>query len=129
MEERETKPIKGAQPGRAVWEGTGSQGPSRLHILFPVAAELFSNVVRNPWLFQSAGVVAVWDGCHHAAGKAGGAAAVPTRETGQAEGNKTMVSGDGREEPSAIRVQSSLLFTAAAAGCSRLLRFFTLFYS
>lgn len=55
----------------------------------------------SPWLFQCVGVVVVWDGCHHAAGETGGAAAVPTSENSQAEGNKTIISGDDWEKTSA----------------------------
>lgn len=63
--------------------------------------KLFFKAVWSPWLFQSVGVVVVWNGCHHAAGKTGGAAAVPASENSQAEGNKTIVSGDHREKTSA----------------------------
>lgn len=104
VEKNKRKQIKRAQTGRTVWERTRSQGRVYQGFRFffpPFPAELFFKVVWSPWLFQSVSVVVVWDGCHHAAGKTGGAAAVPTSENSQAEGNKALISGTDREKTSA----------------------------
>lgn len=104
MQNGERRQIKPAQTGRTVWERTHRQGPVHQGFRFPpppFPSKLFFKVVWSPWLFQSVGVVVVWDGCHHAAGKTGGAAAVPTSENSQAEGEQTTISGDDREKRAA----------------------------
>lgn len=80
--------------------GTDTQSGTSLSsdfffFFFRYPAGLFVNVVWSLWLFRTVGVAVVWDGCHHAAGKTGGEAAVPASENSQAEGKITLISGDG----------------------------------
>lgn len=133
MEKREKKQIKRAQTGRTVGDrDTARTSLARIQIFFsPFLAGLFFKVVWSLWLFQSVGVVAVWDGCHHTAGKTGGAAAVPTSEDSQAEGNETIISGDDREKhqqnnESGFRGYCWLLLLCLC--CSHLLQLFTFLF-
>lgn len=102
-DKRERKQIKISSLGTDTPSGASL---SRLRIFFffftppPFPAGLFCRVVWSLWLFQTVGVAVVWDGCHHAAGKTGGAAAVPTSENSQAEGKTRLDSGGARDKTS-----------------------------
>ena len=72
-------------PGRTQGEGLSRSQGSKL-CCFSDPCWTVLQLSETSGYFWSVSVGAVWDGCHHAARKIGGTAAVPTSENRQAEG-------------------------------------------